>query len=280
MRDARRVTDYHLSIYESYAPIYDAIGQGAFAERLTAQILRALPEPPRRALDLACGTGAAALALAAAGARVVGVDRSRAMLRIARARARARGLPVRWIAADIRRMGQWPAARAPRAGSFDLITCLYDSLNYLTGPDDLAAVCVGAARLLRPGGRLVFDLNTAHEFTSWDDTDQVVFDSPDILVYNRLSYDAERRIARGRIVWFVREIDRWWRGEESHAERAWGDDEVTSALGAAGLALVARRTPTWEPAPADARRVVYEAAKAADGGRPRPHPIAPVPATT
>jgi hypothetical protein len=105
----------------------------------------------------------------------------------------------------------------------------------------------------------VFDLNTAHEFETWDDTDQVVFDSPDLLVYNRLSYDAERRIARGRIVWFVREIDRWWRDEETHEERAWSDDEVVAALGAAGLRVAARRTPTWAPAPADAPRVVYEA---------------------
>jgi SAM-dependent methyltransferase len=249
-----------LSIYESYAPIYDAIGQGAFAEGLTAHIIESLPQSPRRALDLACGTGAAALALAAAGARVVGVDRSRAMLRIARARARDRGLPVRWVAADIRRLGQAPATRAAlRPASFDLITCLYDSLNYLTGPDDLAVACAGIARLLRPGGRFVFDMNTAHEFAAWDDTDQVVFDSPDLLVYNRLSYDAERRIARGRIVWFVREIDRWWRGEETHEERAWGDDEVVSALGAAGLLVAARRTPAWDLAPADAPRVVYEA---------------------
>ncbi|MEI7769838.1 MAG: class I SAM-dependent methyltransferase [Chloroflexales bacterium] len=249
-----------MSIYESYAPIYDSIGQGAFAESLTARILGSLPEQPRRALDLACGTGAAALALAASGARVVGVDRSRAMLRIARARARDRGVPVRWVAADIRRLGQRSAARsALRPASFDLITCLYDSLNYLTGDDDLAACCAGAARLLRPGGRFVFDLNTAHEFNNWDDTDQVVFDSPDMMVYNRLSYDAERRIARGRIVWFVREIDRWWRDEESHEERAWSDAEVEAALDAAGLRVATRRTPTWEPAPPDARRVVYEA---------------------
>ncbi|MBX0330364.1 class I SAM-dependent methyltransferase [Oscillochloris sp. ZM17-4] len=247
-----------MSIYESYAPIYDAIGQGSFAEDLTRHILASMPAP-RRALDLACGTGAAAIMLAEAGARVVGVDRSPDMLRIARARARDRSLPVRWVAADIRRLGSSPAARGSlRPASFDLITCLYDSLNYLGAHEDLAAVCAGAARLLRPGGRLVFDLNTTYEFDSWDDTDQVVFDSPDLLVYNRLSYDADQRMARGRIVWFVREIDRWWRGEELHEERTWDDGEVLAALDAAGLALAARRTPRWEPAPAEATRVVYD----------------------
>lgn len=246
-------------IYTDYAPIYDAIGQGAFAEELLARILAALPEPPRRALDLACGTGAASLALAAAGAEVVGVDRSPQMLAIARARARDRGLPVTFVEADLRRLT--PALG--HQGPFDLITCLYDSLNYLTGDGELAAALAGAAPLLRPGGRIVFDLNTEQEFLSWDEGDQVVHDSDGILVYNRLSYEPDARLARGKIVWFVRgEGERWWRGEEQHIERAWSEPEVLAALADAGLRLLARRTPAWEPALPDAPRVVYEATKA------------------
>jgi SAM-dependent methyltransferase len=247
--------------YADYAPIYDTIGQGAFAEGLVARILAALPAPPRRALDLACGTGAAALALAAAGAQVVGVDRSPQMLAIARAKARDRRLTARFVQADLRRL---PAAPALRSASFDLVTCLYDSLNYLTGDDDLAALFARVAPLLRPGGRLIFDLNTADEFRTWDDTDQVVHDAGGILVYNRLSYEPEDRLAHGRIVWFVHDGERWWRGEEQHVERAWDDEEVRAALGAAGLRLIARRTPRWEPAPPNAPRIVYEAERPAE----------------
>jgi SAM-dependent methyltransferase len=255
-------------IYRDYAAIYAAIGQGAFAEALVGRILAALPTPPRRALDLACGTGAAALALARAGAEVVGVDRSPEMLAIAYARARDSRLPVSFIKADIRRL---PIGRAVRQSaeaaapvtlapaSFDLITGLYDSLNYLTGDRDLELALTGAARLLAPGGRLIFDLNTEHEFVVWDDADQVVHDDGGILVYNRLSYDHSTRLAHGRIVWFVRDRERWWRGEETHSERAWRDGEVLDALGAAGLTLVARRTPRWEVAPPEAPRLVYEA---------------------
>lgn len=252
-------------IYASYAPIYDAIGQGAFAEELLARILAALPAPPRRALDLACGTGAAALALAAQGVEVIGVDRAPEMLAIARVMARDRGLPVAFVQADLRHLlsaFSLHAALREAPSAFDLITCLYDSLNYLTGDDDLALALAGAASLLRPDGRLVFDLNTAHEFASWDEGDQVVHDADGILVYNRLSYEPEARLAHARIVWFVRGPEgRWWRGAEQHTERAWSEPEVLAALADAGLRLVARRTPDWRPALPNAPRVVYEATR-------------------
>jgi SAM-dependent methyltransferase len=280
-------------MYDSYAPIYDAIGQGAFAEMLVAQVLAALPAPPRRALDLACGTGAAALALADAGTGVVGVDRSSRMLAIAAGHARDRGLPVRFIEADLRELpiaGE-PTARAQQhpsdhsrepgqsvalphsdasnqrphpascilhPASFDLITCCYDSLNYLTGDGELTQVLTSAARLLVPGGRLIFDLNSEAEYAGWDDYDQVVHDAGGLLVYNRLSYNHTRRLARGRIVWFSREGARWWRGEEQHIQRAWSDAEVLAALESAGLQLLARRTPQWQPALPTAPRIVYD----------------------
>lgn len=244
-------------IYNAYAPIYDAIGQGAFAEALVAHVLADQPDPPRRVLDLACGTGAAALALAAHGSAVVGVDRSPAMLRLAEGRARDQGLAVTWIEADLRELplGHGPGELWP--GSFDLITCFYDSLNYLIGDGELALVVRDAARLLAPGGRLVFDLNTEAEFASWDDCDQVVYDQNGLLVYNRLSYDPARRLASGRIVWFSSDGQCWWRDEETHHQRAWSDHEVLAALHAAGLHVLARRTPAWADASGAAPQIVY-----------------------
>jgi SAM-dependent methyltransferase len=257
-----------MTIYSAYAPIYDAIGQGAFAEQLVARILAALPAPPRRALELACGTGAAALALAAAGAEVVGVDRSPQMLAIAHGCARDLSLPVSFVEADLRDLpiadgrSAESSALGLQPASFQLITCLYDSLNYLTDDGDLARAIAGAAHMLAPGGRFIFDLNSEAEYASWDDSDQVVHDAGGLLVYNRLSYDQVRRRAQGGIVWFSRDGARWWRGEEQHTQRAWADAEVQVALEAAGLTLLARRTPHWALAGPDAPRVVYESARA------------------
>ena len=276
-------------IYEAYAPIYDAIGQGQFSARMAAWALAWLAErgmPPARILDLACGTGEAALVFAAAGCEVAGVDRSAAMLEIARGKARDAGYDVAFICGDMRELptederptteDERPTTTDQRSqttplssfvlrpSSFDLVTCFFDSVNYLIDDGDLDRVCAGVARVLRPGGSMIFDLNTAAEYATWDERDSVTRDGRDCLVYNQLSYDPEARLATGRIVWFVRELDRWWRGEETHIERAWSDGEVRAALSGAGLALVGRYDPTGGAAAEDALRVVY-VARLADG---------------
>ncbi|MFN8500440.1 class I SAM-dependent DNA methyltransferase [Kouleothrix sp.] len=245
-----------MEIYQSYAAVYDAIGQGRLGAQLAAWALEWLAArggTPARVLDLACGTGEAARVFARAGCAVVGVDRSRPMLEIARGRSRDEQLAISFAEGDIRAL-----AAAPGAG-FDLATCFYDSLNYLTADGDLERVFGGVAAALRPGGWWIFDLNTEAVFLDYHQRDMVTYDGPGMLVYNQLAYDQAARLGTGRIVWFAREIDRWWRGEETHVERVWADAEVRAALDAAGLALVARLAPGGEPASEQAYRVVYVA---------------------
>lgn len=265
-------------MYDRYAAVYDAIGQGRLAERLAGWALGWLAErgePPARALDLACGAGAATLELARAGCAAVGVDRSRPMLEIARGKARDAGLAAEFAEGDIRALeprtkNQEPSGAVPGSrfsvlgSSFDLATCFYDSLNYLTDDGDLARVFGGVAAALRPGGWWIFDLNTEAVFLHYSGQDLVTYDGPGMLVYNQLSYDRARRLCSGRIVWFAREIERWWRDEETHVERAWAESEVQAALAGAGLALVARLAPDGSPAAEDTFRIVYVAQKNED----------------
>jgi SAM-dependent methyltransferase len=266
------------SIYEAYAPIYDAIGQGQFSARMAAWTLGWLLERglhPARVLDLACGTGEAALVFAASGCEVVGVDQSAAMLEIARGKARGAGYAISFVQGDIRELEPRTKNQEPpvdATGSrfsvlgpgFDLVTCFYDSLNYLIDDGDLDRVFAGAAAALAPGGYLAFDVNTPAEYATWDERDSVTHDGRDCLVYNRLTYDPDTRLGTGRIVWFVREIDRWWRGEEAHLERAWDDAEVRAALARTGLALVERYDVAGAVAAEEAARVVYVALRPAE----------------
>jgi SAM-dependent methyltransferase len=247
-------------VYRAYAAIYRRAGLEQFGRQLaTRMVLRWPAQPGDAALDLACGSGAATLVLARAGYRSVGVDRSAEMLAPAAEAAALQQLPIDWIQADIRAL---PEHTTLRTGGFQLISCLFDSLNYLTDDADLTLVCQAAARLLAPGGRFVFDLNTEHEYATWDERDVVVHDSSDLLVCNQLSYEAEQRRARGRVIWFQREGTRWRRGEELHTQRPWREAEIAAALTAAGLQLRECVTPLWQPPQGADTRLVYVAERA------------------
>src|SRR5918911_850719 len=94
-----------LAPYTQYAALYDRLGQSQWSEQLVRVTLDTLlprfGRQPRRALDLACGTGTAALALARAGLAVSGLDASPRMLDVARAKAEAAGLAIRFVVGNL-----------------------------------------------------------------------------------------------------------------------------------------------------------------------------------
>ncbi len=142
-------------IYGEYASVYDRSGQTHFsvmAEMYLREILRRHPAPGNRMLDLACGTGTLAVLQAENGWEVVGLDASRAMLEAARWKQAVAGVYVTFAEADMR------CFALPRA--VDLVTCFYDSLNYLLSPADLACCFGSVHRALVPGGVFCFDLAT------------------------------------------------------------------------------------------------------------------------
>ena len=104
-----------------------------------------------RVCDLACGAARFFQPIADAGARAyVGVDYSMPLLRRARASASASETFFALIRADMR-------AVPLRAASIDLLLSMFTSFGYF---DDAGnrRVLGEAARLLRPGGRLVLDI--------------------------------------------------------------------------------------------------------------------------
>jgi SAM-dependent methyltransferase len=101
-----------------------------------------------RVLDCPCGQGRHAHLLAEAGFRVDGLDYSRALL--ARARARGTGTNLRYRQGDMRRLP------APWRARFDVVLNLFTSFGFFLDPRDDLRVLSEFARVLRPGGVLVW----------------------------------------------------------------------------------------------------------------------------
>lgn len=150
--------DHALVAYEELAPVYDAFTCAHDYDRfldVIERLARSHGLAGRDVLDVACGTGKSFMPLLRRGYRVTACDQSPAMVRLAR--SKSAGL-ANTLVADMRAL--------PDLGDFDLVTCLDDSLNYLLSSAELGATFDGIARVLRPGGLLVFDVNTLLTYRS------------------------------------------------------------------------------------------------------------------
>ncbi len=122
--------------------------------QVEAAILDLVGEAPvQRLLDLGAGTGRMLELLAPRAARAVGVDLSPDMLNLARARVAEHGLRNVQL-----RQGDVYAPPA-ELGAYDLVV-IHQVLHFL---DDPGRALAEAARLLRPGGRLIVVDFAAHE---------------------------------------------------------------------------------------------------------------------
>lgn len=129
----------------------------------TTQALGEMLASPVRHLDAACGTGTLATMLRQTGWDSMGIDLSRAMLH--EGRKKTADLPV--AVADLRAL--------PFHNQFDLVTCLFDSLNFLLEEEGLAAAFRQFHTALRAGGILYVDIITERMVTdhfegkTWDE---------------------------------------------------------------------------------------------------------------
>jgi len=115
--------------------------------RVVTELAKLLPSGFRH-LDAACGTGTLLKMLRRAGWDSLGMDLSHAMLRAAREDPHAPPAAT----ADLRAL--------PFRGCFDYVTCLFDSMNFLTEIGDIRRALEAFHEALTPGGILYFDVVT------------------------------------------------------------------------------------------------------------------------
>ncbi|MBV5272324.1 MAG: bifunctional 2-polyprenyl-6-hydroxyphenol methylase/3-demethylubiquinol 3-O-methyltransferase UbiG [Lamprocystis purpurea] len=100
----------------------------------------------RAVVDVGCGGGLLSEGMAARGAQVLGIDMGAMPLRVAELHTLETG-----VAVDYRRIPV-EALAAERPASFDLVTCM-ELLEHVPNPASVVSAC---ARLVRPGGHVVF----------------------------------------------------------------------------------------------------------------------------
>ena len=238
-------------VYQADKPIGRSFGD----VELYSELLRGTAGP---ILEPAAGNGRVLIPLLAAGLEMVGTDPSEDMLDRCRAECESRGL------AAALSVGRFDTVDAE--SEYAAVVIPAGSIQLVLDPAATREIVAGFFRALRPGGRLILDLDSLHALAetapwakSWQDGDDLltltaVSESVDVV--------AQTTVAQLR-------YERWRDGVldttelEQFALRLWGVNEMRLLLEAAGFPEVRIHAGYVRDAAldADTRVVTLEAVK-------------------
>ncbi len=142
-----------MGFYEEIAPYYEYIFPAG--EEQLKLISDIAGEPPKRILDIACGTGGYSVRLAQAGHEVMGMDADPEMIRLARLKAAANNVSVRFFAGDMLELDKDIDSAESK---FHCIFCIGNSIVHLGSKDAIKTAVLKMKEQLAPGGSIVLQI--------------------------------------------------------------------------------------------------------------------------
>lgn len=179
--------------------------------------------------DLGCGTGTFCLKMAAKGYEMIGIDQSAEMLSCARQKALQAEADVLFLNQDMTSFELY--------GTVDVITCLMDSVNYVTYKSDLKRFFKLVKNYLNPGGLFIFDINSPYKFENILSSNVFYEMDEDVSYIWQNSYDKSKKLCRFDLSFFVKEGELYRRFDEVHYERCYTRKELDDMLDSAGLTV-------------------------------------------
>ncbi len=217
-----------MRIYERLSRVYD-IGWSGFAEQYSSLIDQLLGEHgvnQARILDVACGTGVLAISLARQGHIVHGIDISSEMIAV----AKSKSAKMPGVSFEVQDMTRFIVQ-----DEFDLITCTFDSLNYVLNVDGVEAMFGRVAQSLKKSGLFAFDSNTNQHYVDVGEASQSKELGGQSFVH-KWSYDPIKKKATTTFEF----ADGF---KEIHRQRPYDLSELGPILAESGLRVI--RTWSW-----------------------------------
>lgn len=252
-------------VYSDFAAVYDELMDDTpyeqWCERLDMLIGKYGVSRPERdsavlldseknlVLDLGCGTGTLTELMYRKGYDMIGVDLSESMLDIAMKKREASGSEILYLLQDMRELELY--------STVGTVYCVCDSLNYILEEDELFQVFSLVNNYLFPGGIFIFDFNTDYKYREVIGDTIIAENRDDCSFIWENYYDSGQKINEYDLTVFVRqEGDRFRKFSETHFQRGYTLEQITSLVERAGMVLVeVMDADTGESVTAESERI-------------------------
>ncbi len=182
-------------------------------------------------VDLGCGTGTITEMLYAEGFDMIGIDNSEEMLEEAILKRDESGSEILYLNQDMLELELF--------STVGTVISVCDSINYLTGDEELETVAALVHNYLYPGGLFIFDFNTEYKYREVIGDRTIAENRDDISFIWENYYDSERKINEYDLTLFVMGEDgRYDRFDEVHFQKGYEASYVEEVLKSAGFEII------------------------------------------
>lgn len=245
-----------MSCYVTLASVYDGFTGDVDYKSIAdfyEQIFDRYGADVKTILDLACGTGNMTVELASRGYELIGTDMSADMLSVASEKIAEGNFDVAPMLLN------QSMEKLDLYGTVDAAVCCLDGLDYVE-PESLPEVFSRLMLFIRPGGVLVFDVNTPEKLRGLDG--QVFIDETDdaYCVWRAEFDEEENAVFYGMDIFRLEYDGRWSRDFEEHKEYAHDPKMIMSLLKSAGFREIRITGELTQNEPAEGEQRVFIAA--------------------
>ncbi len=219
-----------IAIYKDFAFLYDKlmwdVDYSQWADYIT-QLFERNGAKPKLIADLGCGTGSFCLEMTRRGYEMIGIDQSVEMLGCAKQKALEAGADILWLNQDMTSFELY--------GTVDAITCLMDSVNYVTYKRDLKRLFKLVNNYLNPSGVFIFDINSPYKFENILSTNVFCETDREVSYIWQNNYDKSKKLCTFDLSFFFLQGECYRRFDEVHYERCYEIPELSDMLELANL---------------------------------------------
>ena len=244
------------SPYSVFAEVYDSLTEDVEYQRRAdyiTSLFRKYGKEPEIVLDLGCGTGTVTTLLAKKGYSMIGVDMSSEMLAVASDKAEKENLDILYL--------NQPMEDFELYGSVGAVTCLLDSLNYITEEEDVEQTFRLVHNYLDPGGLFIFDVNTPYKFKNVLAGNTFCGESDKAFYCWENVYDPDYDLCEFSLNFFIKSPGGYSRHTETHYQRSYTSAFLSRMLKKCGFELVAVFDDLTYDAPSRTSQKVFYVAR-------------------